>query len=47
MLGAEDFEIESAIDQPIELSLKQSIDISSTCVFFRADIETKLVKKSA
>jgi hypothetical protein len=44
MLGAEDFRIEFALDQSIELSLKQFIDILNTCVFFRADIETKLVK---
>ncbi len=45
MLGAEDFEIEFALDQSIELSLKQFIDVLNTCVFFRADIETKLIKK--
>ena len=45
LLGAEDFKIEFALDQSIELSLKQFIDILNTCVFFLADIETKLAKK--
>jgi hypothetical protein len=47
MLGAEDFQIEFALNQFIELSHKQFIDILNTCVFFRADIETKLVGKGA
>jgi hypothetical protein len=42
MLGAEDFEIELGMDHPIELSLKNFLDILNTCVFFRADIEEKL-----
>lgn len=42
MLGAEDFEIQFAIEQPIELSLKQFVEILSTCVFLRADLEEKL-----
>jgi len=47
MLGAEDFQIGFAINQSIELSHEQFIDILSTCIFFRADIETKLAKKIA
>jgi hypothetical protein len=42
MLGAEDFEIQFAVGQPIDLSLKQFLDVLSTCVFVRADIEQKL-----
>ena len=42
MLGAEDFEIHFGIGQPIELSLKQFLDVLNTCVFIRADIDMKL-----
>jgi hypothetical protein len=42
MLGAENFEIAFALDQSIELSLKQFLDVLNTCVFVRADIEEKL-----
>jgi len=42
MLGAEDFQIEFALGQGIELSLKQFLDILNTCVFVRADIDLKL-----
>lgn len=42
MLGAENFEIPFVLDQPIELSLKQFVDILNTCVFVRVDIEEKL-----
>ena len=42
MLGAEGFQIEFALGQSVELSLKQFIDILNTCVFVRADIESKL-----
>jgi hypothetical protein len=41
MLGAEDFAIEFAVGQTIELSLKQFLDILNTCVFIRADIDVK------
>jgi len=44
MLGAEDFKIEFALNQPIELSLRQFIDILNTCIFIRADIDLKLAK---
>jgi len=46
MLGAEEFQIEFALDQPIELSLKQFVDVLNSCVFVRADIETRLPKMS-
>ncbi len=42
MLGAEEFEIQFVLDQSIELSLKQFLDILSTCIFVRVDIEEKL-----
>jgi hypothetical protein len=42
MMGAEDFEIEFALGQPVELSIKHFLDILNTCVFLRADIEEKL-----
>jgi hypothetical protein len=42
MLGAEDFEIQFGLDQPIELSLRQFLDVLNTCVFIRADIDMKL-----
>jgi hypothetical protein len=42
-LSSEDFEIQFGLGQPIDLSLKQFLDILNTCVFLRADIETKLV----
>jgi hypothetical protein len=42
MLGAENFEIQFALDQSVELSLKQFLDVLNTCVFLRADIEEKL-----
>lgn len=42
MMGAEDFEIEFTLGQPVELSLKHFLDILNTCVFLRADIEEKL-----
>ena len=42
MLGAENFEIQFVLDQSIELSLKQFLDVLNTCVFVRADIEEKL-----
>ena len=42
MLGAENFEIQFALGQSVELSLKQFLDVLNTCVFIRADIEEKL-----
>jgi hypothetical protein len=42
MMGAEDFDIEFAIGEPVELSSAHFMDILNTCVFFRADIEEKL-----
>jgi hypothetical protein len=42
MLGAEDFEIQFAEGQSIELSLKQFLDVLNTCVFIRADVDLKL-----
>jgi hypothetical protein len=42
MMGAEDFEIDFTIGQPVELSLAHFVDILNTCVFLRADIEWKL-----
>lgn len=42
LLGAQDFEIDFSLGQRIELSSKQFADIISTCVFIRADIESKL-----
>jgi hypothetical protein len=42
MMGAEDFEIEFAIGQPVELTLAHFVDILNTCVFLRADVEEKL-----
>jgi hypothetical protein len=45
MLGAEDFVIEFSVKQAIDLSLNQFIDILNTCIFLRADIETKLGKR--
>jgi hypothetical protein len=41
-LGVETFEIQFALDQSIELSIKQFLDVLNTCVFVRADIEEKL-----
>jgi hypothetical protein len=42
MMGAEDFDIEFTMGQPVELSLAHFVDILNTCVFLRADIEEKL-----
>jgi hypothetical protein len=42
MLGAEDFEVQFKVDESLELSLKQFLDVLSTCTFVRADIERKL-----
>jgi hypothetical protein len=42
MLGAEDFAIEFAVGDPIELSLGHFLDILNTCFFLRADIDEKL-----
>jgi hypothetical protein len=42
MLEAEDFVIEFAVGQPIQLSLKQFLDVLNTCIFLRADIDLKL-----
>jgi hypothetical protein len=42
MLEAEDFVIEFAVGQPIQLSLKQFLDVLNTCIFLRADIALKL-----
>ena len=47
MLGAEEFQIEFGIGQLLEISLKQFIDILNTCVFIRADIESRLSKNVA
>jgi hypothetical protein len=42
MLGSENFEIQFALDQSIELSLKQFLDVLNTCIFVMADIDEKL-----
>lgn len=42
MLGAEEFQFEFSIGQPIELSLKQFVDVLNTCVFIQADIQSKV-----
>ena len=42
MMGAEDFEFEFTIGQPVDLSLTHFLDILNTCVFLRADIDEKL-----
>jgi hypothetical protein len=42
MLGAEDFEIEFAVGQAIDLSLRQFPGILNTCMFVRADIDLTL-----
>jgi len=42
MLGAEDFQIEFAVGQAIQLSLKQFLDILHTCLFLLMDINVKL-----
>ena len=47
LLGAEEFQIEFGIGQLLEISLKQFIDILNTCVFIRADIESRLSKNVA
>jgi hypothetical protein len=46
MMGAEDFDIEFTIGQPVELSLAHFVDILNTCVFLRADIEEKLASSA-
>jgi hypothetical protein len=47
MLGAEDFEIHFALGQSLDLSLKHFIDVLSTCVFLRADLDVKLAEQEA
>jgi hypothetical protein len=42
MLGAEDFVIEFSVGQAIQLSLKQFLDVLTTCICLRADIDLKL-----
>ncbi|MBP7052958.1 MAG: hypothetical protein KBE65_18285 [Phycisphaerae bacterium] len=42
MLGAEEFTIEFAIGATLDITLKQFIDIMSTCIFFNADVEERL-----
>ena len=42
MLGAEKFNIDFDLGMPIDISLKQFIDILNMCIFFKADIGTKL-----
>ena len=42
MLGAEEFQIEFVVGQPIQLSLKEFIDVLNTCVFIRAEIASEL-----
>jgi hypothetical protein len=42
MMGAEDFAIEFAMGERVELSLDHFGDILSTCVFLQADIQEKL-----
>ena len=42
MLGAEEFRIEFHLGHQLDISLKQFVDILSTCIFFNADIEEKL-----
>jgi hypothetical protein len=42
MLGAEEFHIEFSLDEPVDLSLKQFVEILHTCVFMRAEIDALL-----
>jgi hypothetical protein len=47
MLGAEDFNLRFGLGQSLDFSLEQFMDILHTCVFFRADLETKLAQLHA
>ncbi len=46
MLGAEEFNIEFNIGDKLDISLKQFVDILSTCIFFNADVEEKIKVKA-
>lgn len=45
MLGAEAFEIRFARGQTLDMSLKHFIDVLSTCVCLRADLDAKLTEE--
>ena len=44
MLGVERFEIPFSLAQPIDLSLKQFVDVLNTCVLICADLDVRLKK---